>query len=94
MDDYNIEFQDRQERSCLESIINPFDLTSLNNCQPTRYSKTRDALIDYTIIGNSVKNIYSEIFDASVRSNYFSHLVILDKNWKKKLNQQRKQSII
>ena len=65
---------------------------SLNNFQPTRYSKTRDALIDYTIIGNSVKNLYSEIFDSPIRIDYFSHLVILDKKLEKK-NKPTKKAI-
>ena len=53
--DYNLNYFDKRERECLETILTPYGLNVMNNDQRIRVQNPSRTLIDY-IITDHVKS--------------------------------------
>ena len=58
MGEYNINYLNRKERNCLDTILTPYDLHVLNRTEPTRSKRASESLIDYIITDLPNANVF------------------------------------
>ena len=67
MGDYNINYFDKKERECLETILTPYGLNVMNKDHATRVQNQSRTLIDFII----TDHLKSEIFETFVSDSVF-----------------------
>ena len=67
MGDYNINFLNKNERECLETILIPYGLYVMNKELPTRVVGSSKTLIDYII----TDHLKAETFETHVSDTPF-----------------------
>ena len=73
MGDYNINYLNRKERNCLDTILTPNDLHVLNRTDPTRTKGASESIIDYIIRDLPNGNVFERyISDTLLRSKIMS----------------------
>ena len=73
MGDYNIDYLNRKERNCLNTILTPYDQHVLNRTEPTRTKGASESLIDYIITDLPNANVFETyISDTLLRSKIMS----------------------
>ena len=67
MGEYNINYFDKRERECLETILTPYGLNVMNKDHATRVQNQPRTLIDYII----TDHLKSENFETRVSDSVF-----------------------